>query len=424
MTMSSCAGTHAMAMRQPLSFDGVHNFLDTLFGDDLHAKRVKSLAGATLGAIQSASLAVGLIGQGLALARGRLTKHAVKQVDRLLSNQGIDVDALLGHWVPYVVGQRDSITVAMDWTEFDADGQATIMLSLLSRHGRATPLVWLTVDKATLKNRRNGYEYQVLVRLAEILPADVRVRIVADRGFGDHKLYRVLSEELKFDFVIRFRGNIAVTATDGETRAAADWVGAGGRARTLRGAAVTAQAYPVATVVCVRAKGMKEPWCLAASTADEPARALIKLYARRWEIEGGFRDAKDLRFGMGLGSMHVSTPDRRDRLWLINAFAVVLLTLLGAAGEQLGYDRHLKTNTSKRRTHSLFRQGSMLYELMPNMTDFLLLPLIKRFAQMLAAQPLFAQMFGMTQLPAGSWCVAHDYCTTRNFGGDRVAKLR
>ena len=383
-----------MSMRQPLSFDGVHNFLDTLFGDDLHAKRVKSLAGATLGTIQSASLAVSLIGQGLALARGRLTKHAVKQVDRLLSNKGIDVDALLVHWVPYVVGKRDSITVAMDWTEFDADGQATIMLSLLSRHGRATPLVWLTVDKAALKNRRNGYEYQVLVRLAEILPADVRVRIVADRGFGDHKLYRVLTEELKFDFVIRFRGNIAVTATSGEARAAADWVGAGGRARTLRGAAVTAEAYPVATVVCVRAKGMKEPWCLAASTADEPARALINLYAKRWEIEGGFRDTKDLRFGMGLGSMRVSTPDRRDRLWLINAFAVVLLTLLGAAGEQLGYDRHLKTNTTKRRTHSLFRQGSMLYELMPNMTDFLLLPLIERFAQMLAAQPLFAQMFG------------------------------
>ena len=394
MTMSSCAGTHAMAIRRPLSFDGVHGFLDALFGDDLHAKRVKSLAGATLGAIQSASLAVSLIGQGLALARGRLTKHAVKQVDRLLSNRGIDVDALLVHWVAYVIGKRDSITVAMDWTEFDADGQATIMLSLLSRHGRATPLVWLTVDKAALKNRRNGYEYQVLVRLAETLPADVRVRIVADRGFGDHKLYRVLTEELKFDFVIRFRGNITVTATDGEARAAADWVGAGGRARTLRGAAVTAEAYPVATVVCVRAKGMKEPWCLAASTADEPARALINLYAKRWEIEGGFRDTKDLRFGMGLGSMHVSTPDRRDRLWLINAFAVVLLTLLGAAGEQLGYDRHLKTNTTKRRTHSLFRQGSMLYELMPNMTDFLLLPLIKRFAQMLAAQPLFAQMFG------------------------------
>ena len=59
----------------------------------------------------------------------------------------------------------------------------------------------------------------------------MKVCIVADRGFGDQKLYRVLTEELKFDFVIRFRGNITVTAADGEMRAAAAWVGrAGARA--------------------------------------------------------------------------------------------------------------------------------------------------------------------------------------------------
>jgi DDE family transposase len=383
-----------MPTNKPLSFEGVHRFLKTLFAGDLHAKRVLSLAGATLGVIESASLAVAMIGQGLALARGRLTKHAIKQVDRLLSNQGIDVDAVLRHWVPYVVGARSSITVAMDWTDFDADGQATIMLSLLSRHGRATPLVWLTVDTATLKDRRNDYEYQVLVRLAEVLPANVRVRIVADRGFGDHKLYRVLTDELKFDFVIRFRGNIMVTAADGEVRAASEWVGAGGRARVLRGAAVTAVGYPVGTVVCVQAKDMKEPWCLATSTTDEPGRALINLYAKRWGIECAFRDTKDLRFGMGMGSVHLSTPDRRDRLWLISAFAVVLLTLLGAAGEALGYDRHLKSNTVKRRTHSLFRQGSMLYELIPTMPELRLRPLIEQFAEMLAAQPVCSEMFG------------------------------
>jgi len=72
---------------------------------------------------------------------------------------------------------------------------------------------------------------------------------------------------------------------------------------------------------------MKQPWCLATSLADQPARALINLYAKRWQIEGGFRDSKDLRFGMGMGSIHVSTPERRDRLWLVSAFAVVLLTL-------------------------------------------------------------------------------------------------
>ncbi len=63
----------------------------------------------------------------------------------------------------------------MDWTEFAANGQATLMLALLTEHGRATPLVWLTVATATLKDRRNDIEYQVLVRLAEMLPAAVRV---------------------------------------------------------------------------------------------------------------------------------------------------------------------------------------------------------------------------------------------------------
>ena len=382
-----------MATRQPLAFEGVHHFLDTLFGDDLHTKRVKSLAGATLGCIQSTSLAVGMIGQGLALANGLLTKHAVKQVDRLLSNPGIEVNKLLAKWVPHLVGKRDSINVAMDWTEFDADNQATIMLSLLTSHGRATPLVWLSVDKTTLKNRRNGYEDQVLRRLAEVVPAGVRVTIVADRGFGDQKLYELLTGELKFDFVIRFRGNIRVTTTDGEVRTAAEWVGAGGRARTLRDAMVTADEYPVATVVCVQARDMKEPWCLAASATDVPARALINLYARRWGIECALRDAKDIRFGMGMGSMHLKTPDRRDRLWLICSFAVELLTLLGAAGEELGYDRYLKSNTTKRRTHSLLRQGTMLYQLIPNMTEYMLRPLIERFAEIVAGVPVFTEVF-------------------------------
>jgi hypothetical protein len=383
-----------MADNQSVSFEDVHQFVDCLFAGDLHAKRVLSLANATLGVITSASLAVSMIGQGLALARGLSTKHAIKQVDRLLSNDGIDVDAALRHWVRYVVGARSSINVALDWTDFDADGQATIMLSLLSSHGRATPLMWLSVNTSTLKNRRNEYEYQALVRLAEALPADIKVCVVADRGFGDHKLYRVLTEELHFDHVIRFRGNIQVTSADGETRTAAAWVKPGGLVRVLRRASVTAERYQVGAVVCVRDKDMKQAWCLATSTDAETARTAIKLYGRRWGIESGFRDTKDLRYGMGMAVIRISTPERRDRLLLLNAFAVALLTLLGAAGEALGYDRMLKSNTTKRRTHSLFRQGCMLYELIPTMPEARLRPLVECFAVLLAEQPVFAHVFG------------------------------
>jgi hypothetical protein len=383
-----------LSASKQISFEGVQRFLKSLFGDCLHAKRIVSLAGATLGAIHTASMAVALIGQGLALARGLNTKHAVKQVDRMLANVAIDVDALLAHWVPFIVGQRPKIAVALDWTDFDADGHTTLMLSLITRHGRATPLYWLTVAANTLKGQRNHYEYQVLVRFAAALPDGVEVCVVADRGFCDHKLYRVLRDELKFDFVIRMRANIMVTAASGERRKAADWVGPRGRARVLHGATVTGLNYPVATVVCVQAKGMKEPWCLVTAATDKPARELINLYAKRWGIECQFRDSKDIRFGMGMSAVHVSTPDRRDRLWLINAFAVALLTLLGAAGEALGFDRMLKSNTTKRRTHSLLRQGIMLFQLIPTMPEHRLLPLVEKFAEVLNAQTVFSEMFG------------------------------
>jgi hypothetical protein len=48
--------------------------------------------------------------------------------------------------------------------------------------------------------------------------------------------------------------------------------------------------------------------------------------------------------------------------------------MLGAAGESLGMDRLLKSNTAKTRTHSLFRQGCMLYELIPTMPEHRLSP--------------------------------------------------
>ncbi len=272
--------------------------------------------------------------------------------------------------------------VAMDWTDFDADGQTTLALNKITSHGRATPLLWLTVMKDDLKNKRNAYEDACLKRLSEVLPDGVRVTILADRGFGDTKLFSYLGT-LGFDYVIRFRGNTHVTAITGERRAAADWVGKGGRAVKLSGAALTASEHPVGAVVCVHAKDMKEPWCLATSLGDATAREIVGAYAKRWTIEPSFRDVKDLRFGMGMSFLRISRPDRRDRLLLVNAFAVHLLTMLGTAGEEIGMDRHLKSNTSKTRTHSLFRQGCMLYESIPNMPEVRLRPLMLRFAEVM-----------------------------------------
>ncbi len=384
-----------MSTRKAFQQKDVVQFLDSLFEGDVHAKRILSLANATLGVVTSASLAVHAIGQGLAHAQGSHPKHGIKQVDRLLSNEGVDVCAYFAYWVPYIVGQRTKVVVALDWTSFARDGHETIVLSMLTGHGRATPLLWHTVKASTLKGKQTEYEDALLHRLYEVMPEGVGVTVVADRGFADCKLFEYLEEELGFDYVIRLRGQYYVSNAQGERRKAAQWVGKGGRARTLRDATITdSQGYQAATVVCVQDKEMKDSWCLVASERTVSARTLIGYYAKRWGIETSFRDIKDMRFGMGLSARRVSKPQRRDRLLLLSALAIALLSLLGAAGESLGYDRMLKANTSKKRTHSLFRQGHLLYDLIPNMPEERLRPLLKRFGEMLLEHGAFKAVFG------------------------------
>ena len=273
-------------MRAPKErFDFIQEFLKRVFDGDLHAKRILSLANGTLGVMTGAALAVSLVGQALATARGLVAKSAIKQVDRLLSNAGVAPWDLFASWIAEVVGERREIVVAMDWTDFDRDNQCTLALHLVTSHGRATPLLWLTVDKDELKDQRNDFEDLCLSRLKELLPEGMTATILADRGFGDHKLFAHLAD-LGFGYVIRFRGNTHVTDASGETRTAAEWVGKSGRARKLRAARVTAShAQQVGAVVCVHARDMKEPWCLAASDAEAPAGNLIKQYARRWTID-------------------------------------------------------------------------------------------------------------------------------------------
>jgi len=81
----------------------------------------------------------------------------------------------------------------------------------------------------------------------------------------------------------------------------------------------------------------------------------------------------------------------------VSAFATALLTLLGAVGESLGMDRLLKSNTSKTRTHSLFRQGCMLYDLIPNMPEHRLEPLMRKFAEAVSNASVFVPALAMTK---------------------------
>ncbi|HQT88345.1 MAG TPA: hypothetical protein PK677_07285 [Acidiphilium sp.] len=121
----------------------------------------------------------------------------------MLSNKSIDVWESFARWVPHLVGSQTDIVVAMDWTDFDGDDQATLALNLVSSHGRAMPLLWLSMWKDELKDQRNAIEDTCLRRLPKVVPPGCRVTILADRGFGDHKLFAYLTK-LGFAYVFAF----------------------------------------------------------------------------------------------------------------------------------------------------------------------------------------------------------------------------
>jgi len=340
----------------PVDEEVILGFCRARFGEVLHDKRIRSIAYGALGVMYADALTVAGVGRGMARARGTSPKHGIKQVDRLLSNDGVPLEACFAGWVPWVIGDRDSITVALDWTDHAQDGQSTICIYLVTRHGRATPLMWQTVETAGLKNHRNDYEDAVLIALSKVVAPGVEVTILADRGFGDVGLYQML-DGAKFKFVIRFRGGISMKTASGREGQASDFLRAEGKATRYNNAELTQQRHKVAGVVTVHEPGMKEPWFLATNRADE-ASAIVQLYGRRFTIEETFRDEKDPHFGLGLSQTHIGVPSRRDRLLMLTALAHAFLTLIGRAGESLGFDRQLRANTvSSRRTHSLFRQG-------------------------------------------------------------------
>ncbi len=85
--------------------------------------------------------------------------------------------------------------------------------------------------------------------------------------------------------------------------------------------------------------------------------------AKRWTIEPRFPDTKDLRFGMGLDE-----PIKRKTY-----------------------------NTAKHRTHSLFRRGCTLYELIPNVPAPRPRPLVALFHEYLDLHEAFNQTFAIVQ---------------------------
>ena len=370
----------------------LEGLMDEVFGGEIHAQRLASLTDGVDGVVHAASLGVEL-GAGVGGGSEGWCRATPSSNSTGCCQSKLSMEQVFGCWVPFVVGERREIFINFDWTEFEDADQCTVVLGMQTEHGRSTPLVWKTVTRSALKEQRNDHEDDLLVGFASVVPKNVRVTVVADRGFSDSKLYSFLTEVLGFDYIIRFRGNVYVEDAAGEQRKAKEWLGTAGRMRVFRHARITAQRHLVPVVVCVQDKAMKEPWCLVSSRQDLKGVAIKGAYGRRFTVEETFRDVKNPRFGLGLKQVIIERNDRRDALFLLAVLAHTLLTLLGKAGQELGMDRML--GATRPRQLSFFRQGLMLFELIPKMREDRLRALAKKFGELLQDHVLFPGILGV-----------------------------
>src|SRR5205085_11576903 len=57
--------------------------------------------------------------------------------------------------------------------------------------------------------------------------------------------------------------------------------------------------------------------------------------------------------------------------------------------------QRIKANTTKKRTHSLYRQGLHYYNAIPMMREEKLVPLVEKFAELVRGQAICIEIFGV-----------------------------
>ena len=355
----------------------------------VHASRFLAVLVVAAGIVHARRLSLTAVGRAL---RGRAyRKHAIKRVDRLLSNWRMRVECrrYFADLVQYVIGPCPNPVVLLDWTKVTDNFEA--LVAAVPIGGRAVTIYHEVHPQALLGNAR--VEAAFLRALAKVVPVGCCPIIVTDAGFRA-PFFRAVGA-LGWDFVGRVRGHTMMRPTP---RPQAPW-------KTVAQLAATASRHPSdlgphrmgkdtrggvdvrlvlapklrrrrkhpwsgrrssghGTVSPTTISGGKQPWLLATSISSDTAasRSIAAIYASRMQIEETFRDAKNHRFGWSLRHVRATSAARLTVLLLLGVLATVAVTLLGLSATCDGRHRRYQANTVRTRVLSFFVLGVALVE--------------------------------------------------------------
>ena len=305
----------------------------------------------------------------------------LKRLDRLLGNRHLadEAEALyaaMGRWL--IRGARPVIVI--DWSDLKPDASLHLLRAGIPVGSRT-----LTVLEAIHPERKKNsprVERAFLHRLRALLPSGVKPIIVTDAGFRAPWFRAV--RKLGWDYVGRVRHRAQVQPVTGGA-----WIANRAlhrEARTqptrFRAARIVRNAPWQCDLVLIRnrrrgrqsltrrgqracsrknskaAQSAREPWLLATSLTDFASQQIVALYARRMQIEEGFRDLKCDRYGCAFSYSLTRSAKRLATLLLLHALATFVAWLAALTGDAQTAIRHGGVISKRARRHySLLRIG-------------------------------------------------------------------
>lgn len=310
----------------------------------MHASRRKVLLQALEALIQGRRLTMTDLSRSWP---GATFSHApLKAVDRLLSNAHVQqaimpLSQAMARWLLSV--SRPVLVV--DWVDLHRDGRWCALRAGMPTQGR-TVTVYERIYPIKQINTPQA-QRDFLVRLAQVIPADVRPTLVTDAGFRSDWFRAVVSHG--WDYVGRVRNNVKAreaeeypwfSCSDLHERATGRAEDLGQyqivkgqpwccrlmrirRKRRGRSQLTRAGKPQCGTDALRHGKSAREPWLLATSLASLQfnAAAIATMYGKRMQIEESFRDLKSHRYGMGFEDSQTRGSERLSVLFLLNMLA-------------------------------------------------------------------------------------------------------
>src|SRR5438477_7336781 len=138
-------------------------------------------------------------------------KHQIKRCWRFVGNDRVETaDAMAGVLKRVLKKRKKKLLISFDWT--DIKSFQTLMASAVFK-GRSIPIAWASCNKHVYEGHRsrNAFEESLLLVLRSMIPPQVKVILLADRGFGRTELARFCQNH-GFSYVIRIQPNVHIRA--------------------------------------------------------------------------------------------------------------------------------------------------------------------------------------------------------------------